>query len=278
VNKDTTSDQEADRREVPNQELEIDVDNPIQAEGYVRVYRAVRRSVGPEAAYLYGVLEDYFQLSRRNRRPCTPSQADLATHMGTSDRQLRRYLTTLEEKGWIETKQITGNRTKYTIKQTGQFCPVPPRENVQSDRTEMSSPNNKNNLANQTKQIKENPKEKNVGTNNLDNKELGLDYWKGPMGKHRLGAFQLVFDLYPRSDQIQSAMAAWRQTFGERLDLPVTPSMDRLYKSICAGANWYAELCKREKRELKFITAFPKWIRDELWNDAPEHVRVEKAA
>lgn len=76
--------------------------SPLQQYGYVRCYRAVIHSCGLDAAYLYGLLEDYAQLGARSGRGCVPSQKTLAGKMGCTRETVRVKLNTLRDHGWVE--------------------------------------------------------------------------------------------------------------------------------------------------------------------------------
>lgn len=111
---------------------------------------------------------------------------------------------------------------------------------------------------------------------NGTSKEAGHPYWTDPeQGAHRLGCFGEVFAVYPRDDGEASAMAAWRQVIGTRLDQGGDGDLAGV---IWRAVNWYAAKMRKERQEPRFIPSFANWIRQEAWNDAPATIRAGKAA
>lgn len=286
------------RPEVPSQEFEVEIENPVQAFGYVRVYRAIRDAVGMDAAYLYGVLEDYAQMSHRNRRLCTPTHDDLAKHMSTSTRTIERHVATLRNSGFIGTRKLPNGRMAYTVK-------MPPAKNGgRVDPPAKNGGSQPPNVAGAIKQEqvskpeeKENTKEKETPTNKPQDtgtkklgttqetlarvglsKEMTMPYWQGELGMARKRAFQLIFEMFPKQGEEQSSMAAWRQTIATRLDPPATEEKQELWNAMFMGVQWFARKMADEKRERQYINGFPKWIREELWNDAPAELRARKVS
>jgi len=102
-------------------------------------------------------------------------------------------------------------------------------------------------------------------------------YWTDPAYRvDRLDTFDFVAGFYPNggADRM-SAMAAWRQTINTRLD--DTPEEHPLLTAITCGVQWYARQVAAKGQE-NFVIGFPKWIREEKWNDAPATVQKGQAA
>lgn len=302
------------------------ISDPVQRHGYVRVYRAVIKDAGLEAALLYGVLEDYAMLSIRNRRACVPTQANLAERIGVPVRSVQRWTAKLRERGWITTAKLSNGRMRYTITsaeerqllvnnppaKSGGRVGVdnnPPAKSGGSHPPKMAAAYNKQDQArtnnpptpheppaseskDSISQIQSKPEmgvsdggatektgvpksdatPKNPG---LMGREMQHDYWNNPkFGEQRQTFFRAVFNLYPKREQEASAMAAWRQVVGARLD--GKGKDDPMLRAIWFAAQWYARKVKHEGTDDKYITSFPNWIRGERWLDAPESVREGK--
>lgn len=93
----------------------IQAEAAVQQFGYIRCYRAVMHDCGIAAAVLYGILEDYAQLSARNKRDCTPSQEKLAHLLGVRRATVNDLLGKLRAAGWITTEGGAGRPLRYLL-------------------------------------------------------------------------------------------------------------------------------------------------------------------
>lgn len=82
--------------------VSAEAESPLQQYGYVRCYRAVVQACGVQAAYLYGLLEDYVQMGARTKRGCVPSHEHLAGLMGVHRNTVVSLMQKLRDAGWVE--------------------------------------------------------------------------------------------------------------------------------------------------------------------------------
>lgn len=109
-------------------------ENPLQQQGYVRVYRAVAAACGMEAAMVYGILENYAQMGERSGRGCIPSHAALAREMGCSSRSVIRYLAALRDAGYVSWEATgEGDVNRYILHHD-------PTQNCQTPTTNCQTP------------------------------------------------------------------------------------------------------------------------------------------
>ena len=247
------------------------IDNPLQRDGYVRVYRAVRDSTNLEAAYLYGVLEDYIQLSRRNRRPCVPLLADLASHMKTSERSVERHLAKLRDAGWLKTQKLTTGRLRYILTNPpAKNGDRPPANNGDSHPPKVAAAISNPDSANQNNPPISPTDQKQNGTQSSgtrnENSSVSIDlasYWSDPL---RLETFEEVLGHYPNKVNRKQAMDAWREVIGTRLDGEGDAVAD-LYERLVIAAQWYAR--QMHGQETRYIKTLANWIRQDGWMDMP---------
>lgn len=124
--------------------------NPLQHYGYVRVYHAVVQSCGIQAAFLYGILEQYAQIGAHTGKGAIPSHAILAQKMNCGVRSIANYLDQLRESKWISWESGANratsntyfllNRVRTTSLQNMQTIPANIADELE-ERSTSSSPN-----------------------------------------------------------------------------------------------------------------------------------------
>lgn len=275
----------------------------LQSLGFYQSHRVIVRDCGWPAANLYAVLESYAQLSARYGKHCTPKQSALCEEMRCGESKLREILSVLVSCGWVETKSIAGNRTRYHLNSDAQRQayltktgrPVKTKGLTQNDsdprksRVQNLDFQGSYNIQDRNKEIEteapsisgQNQGENGARPGGAETKtrvsNQNVTYWTDPeWGERRAFQFQTIFDFYPKQDGEQTARQAWERRIGKRLDVRPMEA-DPFWKSLCFAAQWFRDEVARNKTEPKFITSFPNWIAGEKWNDAPRWVREGKA-
>lgn len=94
---------------------QVSAQAPTQQYGYIRCYRAVMKDCGVAAAALYGILEDYAQLSARNKQDCAPSHEKLGELLGVHRNTVIGLLKKLKDAKWVEWDERSGGQNVYHL-------------------------------------------------------------------------------------------------------------------------------------------------------------------
>lgn len=216
--------------------MTVKADNPLQEQGYYRVYRAIVEQSGVDEALLYGILEDLAQVSARNKRTLSPSHKFLADAMGCGARSIKSYLDTLQDGGWITWEPGKTSNTYTLCSQSAKFA-----ESKKSQSANFSTTVCKNCRQANTIELTDSL---------LPN---GSKYPPTPQRD-----FQTFWEPYPRKDSgRKTALQSWERAIKRGAD----PD------AIMAGlARW---LPVWEVTERQYIPHAATWLNQERWDAEP---------